>query len=57
MTPRARLTCELSEIVPMFRNIDYEGLRQTLAGLHYLAFAFLMLHHLTDVMQIVQYIL
>ena len=39
-----------------FRRLarDYERLPETLAGLHYLAFAFLMLRHLTDAMQIVQ---
>lgn len=39
-----------------FRRLarDYERLPQTLAALHFLAFAFLMLHHLADAMQIVQ---
>ena len=39
-----------------FRRLarDYERLPETLAGLHYLAFACLMLPHLTDAMNIVQ---
>lgn len=39
-----------------FRRLarDYERLPETLAGLHYLAFAFIMPPHLTDAMQIVQ---
>lgn len=36
---------------------DYEKLPQTLAGLHYVAFAMLMLPHLTYTIDIIQNIL
>lgn len=49
------LRCQWLESEAAFRWLarDYERLPDTLAGLHYIAFACLMLSHLTDALDIV----